>query len=100
MKALILALAFLGCVTANCQMAWDSDGNFYQQIGNTTYGSGPNGSASIEQIGDTGYSSWGTTYQTIGNTIFGSDGTDYLQIGNTTYGSDGSTMTNIGGIIY
>jgi len=50
----------------------------YQQLGNTTYGSG------------------GTTYQQLGNTTYGSNGNTSQRIGNTTYNSNGSTSQQIG----
>ena len=36
------------------------------------------------------------TFTTIGNTTFSSNGTSYQQIGNTTFGSNGTTSQQIG----
>ena len=68
----------------------------YNTIGNTTFGSD---GSTIQRVGNTYYSSDGTTYNTVGNTTFGSDGSTMRRVGNSYYGSEGKIYNKVGNTI-
>jgi hypothetical protein len=54
------------------------------------------GVESIQQVGNTSFSTNGTTTTRMGNVSIGSDGTVYNHIGNTSIGSNGQVYNRIG----
>jgi hypothetical protein len=90
--ALLTALPLVGtgCVPATSSSSHSGSGvESVQQVGNTSFST--NGTTTT-RLGNISIGSDGTVYNHIGNTSIGSNGQVYNRIGNTSIGSDGSVQ--------
>ncbi len=69
----------------------------YNSIGDTTYSSD---GTSCSKLGNGVYCSDGTSYSSIGNTVYSSDGTSCTKLGSGEYCSDGTSYSILGNSIY